>query len=54
MTAGLKVIARQRALMVHMPVKGQRGCWPLLHEPYTRVVTVVEPTLMAFGPPTLY
>ena len=54
MTAGLQGIARQRVLMVHMPIKGQRGCWPVLHEPYTRVVTAVEPTLMAFGPPTLY
>ena len=54
MTAGLQGIARQRALMVHMPVQGQHPRWPVLHEPYTRVVTVVEPTLMAFGPPTLY
>jgi hypothetical protein len=47
MTVGLKVIARQRALMVHMSVKGQYPRWPLLHEPYTRVATAVEPTLVA-------
>jgi hypothetical protein len=53
LTEGLKVIDRQRALMVHMPVTGHHPRWPVLHEPHTRVVTAVEPALVAFGPPTL-
>ena len=53
MPIGLKVIDRQRALMVHRRVKHQPQRWPLLPEPYTRVATTVEPTLAAFGPSTL-
>ena len=53
MTVGLKVIARQRALVVHTPVKGHHPRWHLRPEPYPRVTTTEEPTLAAFGPPTL-
>jgi hypothetical protein len=53
MTVGLKVIVRQRALVVHMPVNGHHPRWPLRPEPYPRVATTEEPTLASFGPPTL-
>ena len=53
MPIGLKVIDRPRALMVHRRVKHQHQRWPLLPEPYTRVAATEEPTLAAFGPPTL-
>ena len=49
MTVGLKVIDRKRAIMVHMRVKRQHQCRTLLHNPYPRVATAMEPTLMAFG-----
>jgi len=50
MTVRLKVIARKRALMVHMRVKRQHQGWTLLHDPYARVATAMEPTLVSFGP----
>ena len=50
MTVGLKVIHRKRALMMHMRVKSQPQCGTLLHDPYARVATATEPTLVTFGP----
>jgi hypothetical protein len=49
MAVGLKVIDRQRAIMVHMRVKRQQQCRTLLHNPYPCVATAMKPTLMAFG-----
>src|SRR5215510_9384431 len=53
MTAGLKVLTRPRALLVHRPVTGHHPRWPVRPEPYPRGATAVAPTLVARGPPTL-
>src|SRR5712691_8800790 len=49
MTVGLKVIDRQRAIMVYMRVQCQHQCRTLLNDPYPCVATAMEPTLVAFG-----
>lgn len=46
---GLKVIGRQRAIMMHLRVKRQQQRRTLLYDPKARVATAMDPTLVTCG-----
>ena len=49
MPGGLKVIGRQRAIMMPMRVKRQQQRRTILYDPNARVATAMDPTLVTFG-----